>query len=188
MCAIWTLTRISHRVSSRGREAVRPPQTLGEKCGIRLKGDAYPAYSWGVVVSEVEVDPYTYQVDLKGLWSVYDIGKAIDERIVIGQIEGGLLQGVAYGMLEVMDCIDGKIQQKNVTDYIIPTAGDAVFMEAVIMDNPYPLGPYGAKGAGELPLVGGAPAVALAIENAIGKRVEKIPVTPEYIMELMKDD
>jgi len=153
-----------------------------------LHGDAYPAYSWGVAVCEVEVDPVTFRVDLKDLWSAYDIGKAIDERIVIGQVEGGLLQGIAYGMLEVMDCKEGIIQQKNVTDYIIPTAADSINMYTYIMDNPYPLGPYGAKGAGELPLVGGAPAVAMAIENAIGKKITKIPVTPEYIMELMKND
>ncbi len=153
----------------------------------KLRGDAYPAYSWGVVVSEVEVNPVTWTVELKGLWSVYDIGIAIDERIVIGQIEGGLLQGISYGMMEVMECKEGIIQQRNVTDYIIPTAADSINMHTVLMDNSYPLGPYGAKGAGELPLVGGAPAVAMAIENAIGKKVTRIPVTPEYIMELMKN-
>ncbi|MFO7612578.1 MAG: xanthine dehydrogenase family protein molybdopterin-binding subunit [Clostridia bacterium] len=151
----------------------------------KLRGDAYPAYSWGVNVVEVEVSPVTYEVDLKGIWAVYDIGKAIDERIILGQAEGGLSQGISYGMTEVMECRDGRIQQRNMTDYIIPTAGDCISMETVIMDNPYPLGPYGAKGAGELPLVGGAPAVALAIENAIGAKVDRIPVMPEYIMELM---
>jgi CO/xanthine dehydrogenase Mo-binding subunit len=153
----------------------------------KMHGDAYPAYSWGVVVCEVEVDPVTCEVSLIDVWSAYDVGKAIDERIVLGQIEGGLLQGIGYGLLEVMECKDGKIQQRNVTDYIIPTAADSVSMHTYIMDNLYPLGPFGAKGAGELPLVGGAPAVAIAIENAIGKKVNKIPVTPEYIMELIND-
>lgn len=153
----------------------------------KMRGDAYPAYSWGVAVCEVEVDPITFRVDLKGLWSVYDVGKAIDERIVTGQIEGGLLQGIGYGTIEVMECKEGVIMQKNVTDYIIPTAADSINMETLIIDNPYPLGPYGAKGAGELPLVGGAPAVALAVENAIGKKITRIPVTPEYIMELLKN-
>jgi len=154
----------------------------------KLSGDAYPAYSWGVNVVEVEVSKVTYQVNLKGIWSVYDIGKAIDERIVIGQADGGVLQGIGYGMLEVMNQKNGRIQQRTVTDYIIPTAKDSVFMETHLMDNPYALGPYGAKGAGELTLIGGAPAVALAIENAIGKKVTKIPVTPEYIMELIENE
>lgn len=153
----------------------------------QLIGDAYPAYSWGINVVEVEVNPVTYQVSVGGIWSVYDIGKAIDERIVLGQADGGVLQGIGYGMLEVMNHKEGRMQQKNVTDYIIPTASDSAKMETVIMDNPYPLGPYGAKGVGELTLVGGAPAVALAIEAAINRRITKIPVTPEYIMELIKN-
>lgn len=151
-------------------------------------GDAYPAYSWGVNIVEVEICPITYQVSLVGIWSVYDVGKAIDERIIMGQADGGILQGVAYGYLEVMKNEEGKIKHKNVTDYIIPTSGDTPPMETFLMDNPYPLGPYGAKGAGELTLVGGAPAVALAIENAINKKVMKIPATPEYIMELMNNE
>jgi CO/xanthine dehydrogenase Mo-binding subunit len=151
-------------------------------------GDAYPAYSWGVNVVEVEIDQVTYQVTVKETWNVYDIGKAIDDQIIFGQADGGQLQGLGYGYLEIMNHIDGKIQQKDVTNYIIPTTVDTPIMNNFIMDNPYPLGPYGAKGAGELTLVGGAPAVALAIENAINKRISKIPVTPEYIMELMNDD
>ncbi len=150
-----------------------------------FKGDAYPAYSWGVNVVEVEVDKTTYQVKIVKTWSVYDGGKAIDERIVFGQADGGLAQGIGYGYLEVMNHKDGRIQQKNMTDYIIPTALDMCDMETYLYDNPYAYGPYGAKGVGELTLVGGAPAVAKAIENAINKRVYKIPVTPEYIMELI---
>lgn len=151
-------------------------------------GDAYPAYSWGVNVVEVEVDPLTYQVDVKKSWSVYDVGKAIDEKIVLGQADGGLAQGLAYGYLEVMNHQKGKILNKNFTDYIIPTAMDMCDMDTILFDNPYAYGPYGAKGVGELTLIGGAAAVAKAIENAINRNVYKIPVTPEYIMELMNDE
>ncbi|MDT8336194.1 MAG: xanthine dehydrogenase family protein molybdopterin-binding subunit [Candidatus Izemoplasmatales bacterium] len=153
----------------------------------KFKGDAYPAYSWGVNVVEVEVDKFTYQVKINKSWSFYDIGKAIDERIVIGQADGGLAQGLAYGYLEVMNHKQGKIMQKNMTDYIIPTAMDMCPMETYLYENPYAYGPYGAKGVGELSLIGGAPAVAKAIEQAIKRRVFKIPVTPEYIMELIKN-
>jgi CO/xanthine dehydrogenase Mo-binding subunit len=151
-------------------------------------GDAYPAYSWGINIIEVEVDKVTYEVTAKEMWNVYDVGKAIDEQIILGQADGGQLQGIGYGYLEVMQAKDGKIQHKNVTDYIIPTTVDTPKMHNYILDNPYPLGPYGAKGAGELTLVGGAPAIALAIENAINKKVTKIPVTPEYIMELINNE
>lgn len=150
-------------------------------------GDAYPAYSWGVNIVEVEVSPVTYQVSVKEVWSVYDVGRAIDERIIMGQADGGVMQGIGYGYLEVMNAKHGKIQQHNVTDYIIPTSVDAPLMHTALMDNPYILGPYGAKGAGELTIEGGAPAVALAIEQAIKRKVFQIPVTPEYIMEVIKN-
>ena len=153
-----------------------------------LRGDAYPAYSWGVNIVEVEVSPMTYQVKPIGIWSVYDVGKAIDERIVLGQADGGILQGIAYGYMEVMNHDMGKIKQKNLTDYIIPTSLDMPPSKTYLFENPYALGPYGAKGVGELTLVGGAPAIALAIEQAIGKKVFKIPASPEYLMELMNDD
>ncbi len=154
----------------------------------KLIGDAYPAYSWGTNVVEVAVDKITYAVKVLGVWSVYDVGKAIDEKIVLGQADGGVLQGIGFGYLEAMDDIGGKVRQRNVTDYIIPTAVDAPEMKTVILENPFALGPLGAKGVGELTLIGGAPAVALAISNAIGKEVRKIPVTPEYIMELMDNE
>lgn len=152
----------------------------------KLHGDAYPAYSWGVNVVEVEVSPITYETKVVGVWSVYDVGKAIDERMVIGQADGGIAQGIAYGYLEYMVHENGVLKQKNMTDYIIPTSVDVAKTETIIYDNPFPFGPYGAKGVGELTLVGGAPAVALAIENAIKKKVNRIPATPEYIMELVK--
>jgi len=153
-----------------------------------MVGDAYPAYSWGVNIVEVEVSKVTYQTKVKGIWSVYDVGKSIDDRLVLGQADGGIAQGVAYGYLEVMKHEQGKLRQKTMTDYIIPTAVDMAKTETVIMENPYIFGPYGAKGVGELTLVGGAPAVALAIEQAINKKVYKIPATPEYIMELINHD
>jgi CO/xanthine dehydrogenase Mo-binding subunit len=86
-----------------------------------------------------------------------------------------------------MEHKQGKIMQKNMTDYIIPTAMDMCPMETYLFENPYAFGPYGAKGVGELSLIGGAPAVAMAIEQAIKRKVFKIPVTPEYIMELINN-
>ena len=153
----------------------------------KFEGDAYPAYSWGINILEVEVDKATYQVKVLNTWSVYDVGKAIDTRIVLGQADGGLAQGVAYGYLEVMKHENGVIRQKNMTDYIIPTAMDMGNMETVIYENPYAFGPYGAKGVGELTLVGGAPAVCFAIEQAIKRKITKIPATPEYLMELINN-
>lgn len=153
-----------------------------------MHGDAYPSYSWGVNVVEVEFDPISYQIHVLHTWSTYDVGRVVDERIAVGQADGGLLQGLGYGYLEHMGIKDGKFRNRTLSDYIIPTFEDAPKMETAFIDNPFIYGADGAKGMGELTLVGGAPAIALAIENAIGHKINKIPATPEYIMEVLNHD
>jgi len=149
-------------------------------------GDAYPAYSWGVNVVEVEVDPLTFAVDVLGVWTVFDIGVPIDNRIIQGQIEGGVLQGLGYGGLEVMDQHDGKIRQGNLTNYMIPTSMDFSKVHSKLVNNPYENGPFGAKGAGELTLIGAAPAYAAAVSQALNIHIARIPITPEYLMEVIE--
>ncbi|MEH7548763.1 xanthine dehydrogenase family protein molybdopterin-binding subunit [Neobacillus vireti] len=146
-------------------------------------GDAYPAYSWGVNIVEVEVDRLTGNVKLGKVYANYEVGKVIDDRIMKGQIDGGLAQGLAYGYLEKMTTHQGRIQQKSISDYGPPTSLDVVPIESKVFDNPYADGPYGAKGAGELTLIGGAPAVQAAIEDALQTSFQQIPITPEVIME-----
>lgn len=153
----------------------------------KLSGDAYITYSWGVNIIEVEINPQTYQVTVTGAWTVLDVGKAIDERLLKAQAEGGMLQGIGYGMLEVLSQTGGRFDQRNLIDYCIPTSFDSVKTEIKIMNNPFPFGPYGAKGASDITFVGAAPALSLAIEYAIGKEIHRLPVTPEYIMELMEN-
>ncbi|MBS4214201.1 xanthine dehydrogenase family protein molybdopterin-binding subunit [Neobacillus rhizophilus] len=149
-------------------------------------GDAYPAYSWGVNFVEVEVDTLTGIVKLEKVYGNYEVGKAIDDRIMKGQIDGGLAQGLAYGYLEKMTTKQGKIQQKSISDYGPPTSLDVVPIESKLFDNPYADGPSGAKGAGELTLIGGAPAVQSAIEDALQTSFQQIPVTAEVIMESLE--
>ncbi len=148
-------------------------------------GDAYPTYSWGVNVVEVEVDMLSFEITTKKVWTVFDVGVTIDERIMKGQVEGGVLQGLGYATLEVMEAKGGKFMQKNMTDYIIPTFKDSPEISTVFVDNPYEGGPFGAKGAGELTFIGAAPALACAVQNALGVEVKKIPVTPEYLSKVM---
>jgi CO/xanthine dehydrogenase Mo-binding subunit len=150
---------------------------------LTFTGDAYPAYSWGVNIVEVEVDRLTGNVKLEKVYGNYEVGKVIDERIMKGQIDGGLAQGLAYGYLEKMTSKEGRIQQKSITDYGPPTSMDVVSIESKVFDNPYADGPYGAKGAGELTLIGGAPAVQAAIEDALQTSFQQIPITPEVIIE-----
>ncbi|MFA5385812.1 MAG: molybdopterin cofactor-binding domain-containing protein [Eubacteriales bacterium] len=152
----------------------------------KLQGNAYPEYSWGANVVEVEIDPVTYEIKVNGIWSVYDIGNPIDEKIVKGQIEGGIVQGLGFGTLEALNVENGRILQDSFNNYVIPTSVDFPKIENELIDNPFEGGPYGARGLGELTLIGAAPALALAVQNAVGCNVKQIPVTPEYIMELMK--
>jgi len=151
----------------------------------KLSGNAYPEYSWGANVVEVAVDPVTYEVETKGVWAVYDIGKPIDEKIVQGQIEGGIMQGLGYAAMERLQSAGGKLLQDSLAEYLIPAAVDFPRIMVELIENPYAGGPFGAKGLGELPMVGAAPAFAAAVEQAIGKKIDGIPVTPEYIRELM---
>jgi len=153
-----------------------------------LKGDAYPTYSWGANVVEVEVDPATFEIRITGLWGVYDVGTPIDEQVVLGQIEGGMAQGLGYATLEVMEMKNGRPMQANLTDYIIPTAGDYPRMQVALVKNSYEYGPFGAKCVGELPFLGAAPALASAVEHALGQSINRIPVTPEYLMEAVEHD
>lgn len=151
-----------------------------------FRGNAYPEYSWGGNLVEVEVDPVTGQVGVLGVWAVYDIGTPIDETIVRGQIEGGIVQGLAYGGMERLTTRDGALQQTSLADYLIPTALDVPRIESRLIDNPFDDGPFGARGLGELTLIGAAPALALAVQNAIGRDITELPVTPERIREAMQ--
>jgi CO/xanthine dehydrogenase Mo-binding subunit len=151
----------------------------------KFHGDPYPTYSWGVNIVEVEVDMLTGETSLINACGVFDIGKSIDDRIVRGQIEGGMLQGIGYGSMEKMETKDGRVLQCSMTDYMIPTSMDTVNFKTCTMDNLYENGPHGAKGAGELTLIGGAPAFAEAAEQACQVNFSSIPITPERILEVM---
>jgi len=145
-------------------------------------GDAYPVYSWGAEVAEIEVDMDTYEVTVQKITTAQDIGRAIHPVLAAGQIEGGTLQAVGYGLLEELVWDKGRIVNNRLTNYIIPTSLDAPDMETIIVEKEYPNGPFGAKGVGELPMNGAAPAIAAAVLNATGTFVAEIPITPERLM------
>ena len=152
-----------------------------------FQGDAYPSYSWGANVVEVKVDPYTCEVEVTGVWTAYDVGRAIDDIVVQGQIEGGASQGLGYATLERMELHNGKYRQASMADYMIPTSLDFPPIDSATFDNPYAYGPSGAKGAGEVVFDGLAPALAAAVEKAIDCPVHELPVTPERILELVRE-
>ncbi len=157
-----------------------------------FQGDAYHVYSWSVDVVEAEVDTYTGMVRVLDAAGIFDVGTVIDKNIVIGQMEGGFLQGIGWAAMEKMEADDsGRIRGASFTDYLIPTAKDVPNLRVMLHSQPYADGPYGAKGAGELPLVGAAPAYIAAVEQAIGTDrhfIRKCPCTPDEIMaELAKE-
>jgi CO/xanthine dehydrogenase Mo-binding subunit len=147
----------------------------------KFQGDAYPTYAWAAAAVEVKVDTLTGVNELAGAWGSFDIGTPIDLNVAVGQMEGGVLQGLGYSSMEQMTTdAKGRIRNNSFTDYIIPTSVDVPVLEVKMHVEEYPLGPYGAKGAGELPLVGIPSAFIEAMEQALGGvNLHHIPFTAE---------
>ena len=145
------------------------------------RGDAYGAYGWGCDVAEVERDPDTFAIRPVRMTAVCEIGKAIHPTLAAGQIEGGTAQGIGYALLEEVVMREGRMANAQLTNYTVPTTRDTPEIEAVILENPYEHGPFGAKGVGEMPIDGPAPAIVNAIRH-MGTDIREIPATPERIM------
>ena len=146
------------------------------------RGSAYGAYGWACDCIEVEHDPVTSEVRPTRVTTAQEIGKAIFPLGARGQIEGGTAQGLGYALLEEVIMRDGAMANSQLTNYIVPTTLDTPPMDVVLVEKPYAHGPYGAKGVGEMPFDGVAPAVVNAIRS-LGFDVRDVPATPERIME-----
>jgi CO/xanthine dehydrogenase Mo-binding subunit len=144
------------------------------------RGDAYATYGWGCDVVELEVDRDTFEVRPVKLTAVQEFGRPIHPALARGQIEGGTAQGLGYALLERVVMRNGVMANAQLTNYTIPTTLDTPEIDVVMMENPYPGGPFGAKGLGELPMDGPAPAVANALRH-LGFDVREIPATPELL-------
>ena len=144
------------------------------------RGDAYATYGWGCDVVELELDPDTFEVRPIKLTAVQEFGRPIHPALARGQIEGGTAQGLGYALLENVVMKNGAMANSQLTNYVIPTTLDMPELDVVMMENPYPGGPFGAKGLGELPMDGPAPAVVNAI-RALGIDLREIPATPERL-------
>jgi CO/xanthine dehydrogenase Mo-binding subunit len=148
-------------------------------------GDAYGTYAWAVYVAEVTVDTVTYEMRVDDFVAVQEVGKVIHPVLAAGQIEGGVAQGIGYALYENVVWEDGRMVNNQMTNYIMPTAEDAPPIRVFFEETPYAHGPFGAKGIGELPMDGPAPAILNAIENAVGAEVNHVPLMPEELMRLM---
>ena len=135
----------------------------------------------------MEVDLDTYEVSLLDVSTATDVGRAIHPVLAEGQVEGGTVQALGYALLEE-HLWDGKGRLLNtrMQNYVIPTALDVPNMHTALLENPYPQGPYGAKGLGELPMDGPAPAVVAAVLHATGKLIPEIPLSPDRVMRAVQ--
>ena len=144
-------------------------------------------YSFGAQASEVEVDEVTGTVRVLRVWSAHDVGRAINPSMVEGQIQGGYVQGMGYALTEEMQWDEvGRLTNPTLMDYKVPTALDAPLeIHPIIVEHPEPSGPFGAKGIGEPGLIGAAASIANAIAGAIGRRVYRLPMTPERVLDAL---
>jgi CO/xanthine dehydrogenase Mo-binding subunit len=145
------------------------------------QGDAYPTYSWGCDVVEIEMDPDTCEVRPTNVTVVQEFGRPIHPALAQGQIEGGTVQGLGYALLEHVVMKDGAMANATLTNYTIPTTLDTPPLDVVMLENHYDGGPFGAKGLGELPMDGPAPAVVNAIRH-LGLDLREIPALPETLI------
>ena len=146
------------------------------------QGSPYFVYTYSTQIVEVEVDLKTGEVEVLQMVAAFDIGKAINPMMVEGQIEGGVMMGLGYVLMEEVLMRDGVVQNLSLQDYIIPTALDAPEIKPICVEYGNIHGPFGAKGIGEMPNIPAAP----AITNAIGARIYDLPAHPERVYMIIK--
>ncbi|HEU4891012.1 MAG TPA: xanthine dehydrogenase family protein molybdopterin-binding subunit [Vicinamibacterales bacterium] len=159
----------------------RPPPGL-KWDDERYLGDAYGTYGWAVYVAEVSVDMTSWETRVDDFVAVQEVGRVINPTLAAGQIEGGVAQGIGWALYEDVVWRDGRMANARMTNYIMPTSMDLPEIRVYFEEVPYPHGPGGAKGIGELPMDGPAPAIFNAVAHATGIDVRQLPLTPERLM------
>ncbi len=145
----------------------------------KYHGEAYGAYAWAIYVAQVAVDTVTYSAEVEEFWAVQEAGRVLHPVLAKGQIEGGIAQGIGYALYEKVVTQNGRMSNNQMTNYIIPTAEDVPPIHVFFEEMPFRYGGFGAKGIGELPHDGPAPAILNAIRNATGVAMNAIPLLPE---------
>jgi CO/xanthine dehydrogenase Mo-binding subunit len=145
----------------------------------KYRGEAYPAFAWSVQVAQVAVDTITYSAEVEEFWAVQEVGRVLNPVLAGGQIEGGVAQGIGYALYEKVLLQNGHMANNQMTNYIMPTAEDVPPIHVFFEQIPFQYGAYGAKGIGELPHDGPAPAILNAIKDATGIGFHAIPLMPE---------
>jgi len=145
-----------------------------------------PTYSFSASVIELSVDPETGIIKLHKIWIAHDIGRAINPVVAIGQVEGGVYMGLGEALMEEQEFRLGVHKTPSMLDYKSPTSLDMCPIETILVEEPDPMGPFGAKEVGQGPLLPILPAVVNAIHDAVGVRIDEIPATPEKILKALK--
>ena len=151
----------------------------------KYRGEAYPTFGWAVYVAEVAVDTTTYSAEVTNFYAVQEVGRVLNPTLATGQIEGGVAQGVGYALYEKVQLKNGHMFNNQMTNYIMPTAADVPPIHVYFEEIPFAYGGFGAKGIGELPHDGPAPAILNAIQDATGENFPSIPLLPEDIFTRM---
>jgi CO/xanthine dehydrogenase Mo-binding subunit len=151
----------------------------------KYRGEAYAAFAWAVYVAEVTVDLTTYRVSVDDFVALQEVGRVLNPILAAGQIAGGVAQGVGFALYEKVEWREGRMQNGQMTNYIMPTSSDVPLIRVFFEELGNTHGAFGAKGIGELPMDGPAPAIVNAIEDALGVPFNSIPLLPEDIFEAL---
>lgn len=161
-----------------------PPKPWDRETG---QGTAYVVFCFGTQVAEVEVDLFSGLVSVKKFTAAHDVGRVLNRQMLLGQVEGGVVQGMGWALMEHLKMSGGVPLNPNFTDYLIPTALDAPPVDTIFIEDPYSAGPYGAKGIGEPSLIPAPAAIAAAVRNATGLTMRELPITPERLLLALTD-
>lgn len=151
------------------------------------QGAPYWPYTFNACGVELEVDTLTGKVNILKAVFAQDVGRAINPNLIEGQMDGGFAMALGYALFEDLDLENGEIRNNKFSRYLIPTAMDMVEVEKIIVEDPEPTAPYGAKGIGEPVMIPIAPAILNAIYDATGVRIYDLPATPEKLRKAIDE-
>jgi CO/xanthine dehydrogenase Mo-binding subunit len=177
---------VHHAMRRQGEQpiGVGRHQGHGVPMNERAEGELQ-TFEYSTQVAEVEVDLDTGEVRVLRLVNAQEVGRAVNPLIVEGQMEGGMVMGMGFALMEEVVCRDGQVLNPYAFDYRIPRAGDAAELVTVPLEHRDPIGPYGATGVGEICMDPTAAAIANAVADAIGVRVTSLPITPEKVLRAL---
>ena len=151
----------------------------------KYRGEAYAAFAWAVYIAEVTVDLATYSVSVDDFVALQEVGRVLHPVLATGQVAGGVAQGIGLSLYEKVVWQNGRMQNSQMTNYIMPTSSDLQRIRVFFEESGNIHGAFGAKGLGELPIDGPAPAIINAVEDALGISFDSIPLLPEDIFDVL---